>query len=819
MTHVDVESEVWEALREVRFPGMSRDIVSFGFVQRVAVTRRARRRRRPGRVEMTVQTANAEGAARVRDEVEGPGCANCPASRSPTWRSRFALPPRRAGNRPQPATLESGVRHVVAVASGKGGVGKSTVAANLAVRLARLGYRVGLLDADIYGPSIPMMFGIVDRPRVIEQPGRARSQAYGITLMSLGFVVDADTPVIWRGPMVMKAIEQMLGDVDWGELDYLVARPAARHRRRPAHRHAEDPALRRGDRHHAAGRGADRRSQGPGDVPQGQRAGARHRREHVGLRLPALRRGHRRLQARRRRAHRRSSWARRSWAGSRSTRRSSRAATPACRSSSRSPDGAHAESSGEIAEAVVAEVERHAAERPQLSDRLSVTRSSAPSDAGDRIAVVADAHLGGPGGAAGPLVEQLAALEAQGCAAARAAGRPLPGLGRSPAVRDRRRSAPSWTPLGRAAANAACGSTTSRATATSSSHGRRLRRGLRRRRAPRSPSPVGGTPVSCSCTATGSNDRDCAVPVLALALEARAGPDGARRAARRRCWLAAFVARPSAGSAATNFKHKRRVPERSDPRLRRARGFAEGHDLLVLGHFHEPRAWRSRAGRSACWTRGFVREPSSGSRERGVAGAGGQAPAKRARVTVLGSGTSTGRAGHRLRLRGLHLVRSARSPRCGPGLKLEFEDGVAVDRHADRSARAGAAFRPARASTRFSSPTLTPTTSSDSTTCGSSTSASAPRSPATARRRPCALSGGPSPTPSRTGQEGGGKPRLDLRPIDGPVRGAAEPRRAGAGLARRPAGPRLPSRATSPTSPMSTGSRPRVGRCCRVSTS
>ena len=113
------------------------------------------------------------------------------------------------------------VRAVIAVATGKGGVGKSTVAANLAIALARGGAKVGLLDVDIYGPSLPTMFGIDERPVVIGNRIRP-FEKYGIRLMSLGFILDTDTPVIWRGPMVMKAIEQMLGDVDWGALDVLV---------------------------------------------------------------------------------------------------------------------------------------------------------------------------------------------------------------------------------------------------------------------------------------------------------------------------------------------------------------------------------------------------------------------------------------------------------------------------------------------------------------------------------------------------------------------------------------------------------------------
>jgi len=107
------------------------------------------------------------------------------------------------------------------VASGKGGVGKSTVATNLSAAMAAAGLRVGLLDADIYGPSIPLMFGINRRPEIVG--GKIQPfERHGVRVMSLGFLLDPDTPVIWRGPMVMKALGQLLGDVDWGDLDYLL---------------------------------------------------------------------------------------------------------------------------------------------------------------------------------------------------------------------------------------------------------------------------------------------------------------------------------------------------------------------------------------------------------------------------------------------------------------------------------------------------------------------------------------------------------------------------------------------------------------------
>lgn len=115
-----------------------------------------------------------------------------------------------------------GVRHVIAVASGKGGVGKSTTACNLALGLKDLGLKVGLLDADIYGPSMPKLLGIHGKPRLLEGRVLEPMEAYGIKVMSIGFLVDAEAAMIWRGPMVMSAITQMLREVAWGDLDVLV---------------------------------------------------------------------------------------------------------------------------------------------------------------------------------------------------------------------------------------------------------------------------------------------------------------------------------------------------------------------------------------------------------------------------------------------------------------------------------------------------------------------------------------------------------------------------------------------------------------------
>ena len=209
----NLEKQIWEALRKVTFPGMSRDIVSFGFVRSVDCSGPQ------PKVQLAVPTHNPGSGDRIKVEVdralEGFGDVDVSLE--------VVVPKQAQAHRgtARDSALLSDVRRIVAVASGKGGVGKSTVSVNLALALASQGHRVGLLDADIYGPSIPMMLGIQQKPRV--EDGRiVPFEKYGIRLMSLGFVLDIDTPVIWRGPMVIKALEQLMGDVDWGELDYMI---------------------------------------------------------------------------------------------------------------------------------------------------------------------------------------------------------------------------------------------------------------------------------------------------------------------------------------------------------------------------------------------------------------------------------------------------------------------------------------------------------------------------------------------------------------------------------------------------------------------
>lgn len=214
------QERVLEVLRTVRFPGLTRDIVSFGFVKdlaigggnvsfRLEIITESPRAAEEIRREATEKLRSVPGvqAVTIRLDVQPPGPAP-PAGAT-------AVPP------PDRAILRD-VRFKIAVASGKGGVGKSTVAANLALALGGVGHRVGLMDSDIYGPSQQMMMGIDEKPYVNDQNQIVPVERYGVKVMSLGFLMDVDQPVIWRGPMVMKAVEQFLADVAWGSLDFLV---------------------------------------------------------------------------------------------------------------------------------------------------------------------------------------------------------------------------------------------------------------------------------------------------------------------------------------------------------------------------------------------------------------------------------------------------------------------------------------------------------------------------------------------------------------------------------------------------------------------
>ena len=208
------EADVKKALTEVKFPGLSRDIVSFGFVRSVTVS--------DGdvSVEIVMTTANA-GAGEIVEREARRVLSGLPGVREVKLDCRVHTP-QAAPSVQAPRDLLPGVRTKIAVASGKGGVGKSTVAANLALALRRMGSAVGLLDADIYGPSQQLMMGCTDKPMLSAEEKILPVDGHGVKVMSLGFLMDADTPVIWRGPMVMKALQQFIEDVDWGTLDYLI---------------------------------------------------------------------------------------------------------------------------------------------------------------------------------------------------------------------------------------------------------------------------------------------------------------------------------------------------------------------------------------------------------------------------------------------------------------------------------------------------------------------------------------------------------------------------------------------------------------------
>ncbi len=206
-----------EALRQVKYPGFSRDIVSFGLVKEVACEAGATR------VRIEVATRDAAIPERifrdcheVLDGLSGIGTVEVSIDvKEPQAQ------PAAAGGGVGKSSIP-GVKRIIAVASGKGGVGKSTVAANLAVALARGGARVGVCDCDLYGPSMAMMFGSNERPLANEREEIIPIEAHGLKVMSMGFLLEDRSPVIVRGPMATRYTQQFLRQVDWGELDFLV---------------------------------------------------------------------------------------------------------------------------------------------------------------------------------------------------------------------------------------------------------------------------------------------------------------------------------------------------------------------------------------------------------------------------------------------------------------------------------------------------------------------------------------------------------------------------------------------------------------------
>ncbi|MCS1408483.1 MAG: Iron-sulfur cluster carrier protein [Verrucomicrobia subdivision 3 bacterium] len=210
-----------EALKQVKYPGYSRDIMSFGLVKDISAENDA--------VAVVIELTG--GSAEVAQEIKAQ--AEAQIRSLPDVKHVYVDVKDLSANRPAQASQASravgsspnrvqGIKQVIAVASGKGGVGKSTVSANLACALTHLGLKIGLLDCDIYGPSIPLMMGVKERPSLSPNEKLLPLKNHDVKLMSMGFLLEDDQPVIWRGPMIMKTIQQFITSVEWGELDILL---------------------------------------------------------------------------------------------------------------------------------------------------------------------------------------------------------------------------------------------------------------------------------------------------------------------------------------------------------------------------------------------------------------------------------------------------------------------------------------------------------------------------------------------------------------------------------------------------------------------
>ena len=207
-----------EALEKVRYPGTGKSIVEAGMVEdniriegnKVSFTLIFEKNNDPF-IKSVIKAAESSILTYISPDIEISGNISVKS---------------RQDARPEPEKLLPGVKNIIAVASGKGGVGKSTVAANLAVSLAAMGYKTGLLDADIFGPSQPKMFNVEEARPYVEKVGNRDlilpAEKYGVKLLSIGFFVDKDDAVLWRGAMASNALKQLVGDANWGELDYML---------------------------------------------------------------------------------------------------------------------------------------------------------------------------------------------------------------------------------------------------------------------------------------------------------------------------------------------------------------------------------------------------------------------------------------------------------------------------------------------------------------------------------------------------------------------------------------------------------------------
>ena len=212
--------QVLSALRTVEDPDLKRDLVSLGFIKQLTI--------RDGRVAFAIELTTPACPVRelMKEQAASavkaiPGVSQVDITMTSQVRSSIA-PPGPAGAGQSAGVLLPTIKNVIPIASGKGGVGKSTVSANLAHALARTGAKVGLMDADVYGPSIPAILGITAQPEADEQNRMIPIERNGLKVMSMGFFMKPDEAVVWRGPMLHKTVQQFLGGVLWGELDYLL---------------------------------------------------------------------------------------------------------------------------------------------------------------------------------------------------------------------------------------------------------------------------------------------------------------------------------------------------------------------------------------------------------------------------------------------------------------------------------------------------------------------------------------------------------------------------------------------------------------------
>ena len=216
--------EVKSALSQVIHPTYSKDLITLGLVQDLVTQDKyiAFTLELPKKDDQLANQLKNECQNAVKKFIDAEAVLDITIGINISKQRELERGDNQQKQKPQEEPVLPGVKNVIAVASGKGGVGKSTVAANLAVAISQTGAKVGLLDTDIYGPSIPTMFGVTERPNITTQKKLVPIEKHGVHLVSMGFLVDTDQAMIWRGPMVTSAVKQFMKEVEWGELDYLI---------------------------------------------------------------------------------------------------------------------------------------------------------------------------------------------------------------------------------------------------------------------------------------------------------------------------------------------------------------------------------------------------------------------------------------------------------------------------------------------------------------------------------------------------------------------------------------------------------------------